>query len=292
MTVQDNQFPILNLPNKNFFYIEHLQLIDSDMQVKMNQKFLTHANALFFSYSDNEFGLYKISLFDETLKKISEILTKNNNILLIIGSIFDNMDLFNNQELYPNIILCKNETIVNCNGKKFLCLSGGINKESCFIYNIYQKLFELNQHCFDVFDFDKIKDVFNTETDLSYLDDDIDAIVSPVMPNINLKDINKELRNYIQYSLHENSKNSNILPLWMHEYDSRLREKVSYYIKNLKKDNICLISGDIVYGSINELNFNFGNKKISWYNNSSKYNEILVSALSQKGKKKKIKMIN
>ena len=292
MTVQNNQFPILNLPNKNFFYIEHLQLIDSDMQVKMNQKFLTHANALFFSYSDNEFGLYKISLFDETLKKISEILTKNNNILLIIGSIFDNMDLFNNQELYPNIILCKNETIVNCNGKKFLCLSGGINKESCFIYNIYQNLFELNQHCFDVFDFDKIKDVFNTSTDLSYLDDDIDAIVSPVMPNINLKDINKELRNYIQYSLHENKKNNNILPLWMHEYDSRLREKVSYYIKNLKKDNICLISGDIVYGSINELNFNFGNKKILWYNNSSKYNEILVSALSQKGKRKKIKMIN
>ena len=287
MTVQNNQFPILNLPNKNFFYIEHLQLIDSDMQVKMNQKFLTHANALFFSYSDNEFGLYKISLFDETLKKISEILTKNNNILLIIGSIFDNMDLFNNQELYPNIILCKNETIVNCNGKKFLCLSGGINKESCFIYNIYQNLFELNQHCFDVFDFDKIKDVFNTSTDLSYLDDDIDAIVSPVIPNINLKDINKELRNYIQYSLHENKKNNNILPLWMHEYDSRLREKVSYYIKNLKKDNICLISGDIVYGSINELNFNFGNKKISWYNNSSKYNEILVSALSQNVKRKK-----
>lgn len=291
MNEQNNVFPILELPNKDFFYIGRLLLNDSELLTRANQKFLVHANSLFFLYSDNNFGMYKTSLFEKEFQEISDKLVKNKNILLIIGGIFDNVDLFNNQEVLPNIILCKDETIVKCNGKTLLCLSGGFNKNSQFTYNIYTNLFGLNQHCFDEFNFDKIENILKSPITFKNLNENIDGIISPVIPKFNKKKMPSEIKNYFRYTQNDIKSESKILPLWMIEYNNYLSSKVTHYVNNVKNDKLNIISSDISYSSISQLNFESDNKNITWVNNPSIYSEILISELSQTDKKKKPKIL-
>lgn len=288
--LQDNQ--IIDLGNKNNVYISRFHLTDNENIKALNKRKFNEKKCIYFCYCDDSFGYYKIDIYKELLEEMSSWLTANNSVMVIISSICDDVNLFNNTEIVPNIILAPKLCLVKCNNKLGVTIGGSLFDNIWYYVRNYNKLLEMNHHCMNEFDLTRNINSYENMTILDNLMDyinDIDFIISPFFPVRHFKKCNQELKEYLLYNRNLKDRIYSDLTEEEINYIENHTRKIIDLIEALKKDNILICTSDVFYGSVPSFNFKRNHKKYTWINCLTQSSNMTIFSEPKKAHRKKIK---
>lgn len=290
--LQNNQ--IIDLGVRNGVFISRLHLSDNEDIKQSNKHKFNEKNSAYFCYSDGSFGYYKIDLYLNLLNEISGWLTTNGSIMIIIGSICDDVNLFNNTEIVPNIILASNLSLIKCNNRLGVAIGGCIYENIWYYVRNYEKLLEVNQHCINKFNLieniNTYKKMVITDNLKDYVNC-IDFIISPFFPVAYFKKSNQDLKEYLLYNrnvrdrIYSDSTDEEI------NYIENHINKIITLIESLKKESILICTCDIFYGSIQSFVFKKNHKNYTWMNCLNHTSIIRIFNEPRKSSRKKQKKI-